>query len=87
MEENSDKEGLTTEGKIIVDKYVDYQRKPSQDEFRKWNKEMQEYYRVKWEVKWNGENQEVEDVYEEVNGVAKNMAEDVINGLANDLLT
>ena len=30
LEENSNTEGLTTEGKIIVDKYVDYQRKPSQ---------------------------------------------------------
>ena len=38
LEEKSEKEGLNLEGKIIVDKFVDYQRKPSQEEFRKWNK-------------------------------------------------
>ena len=31
--------------------------------------------------------QEVEDVYEETSGIARDMAENVLNGLASDLLT
>ena len=70
-----------------VDTFVKYQRIPTKEESTTWSKEMFKYFRDQWKTKWNMECLELEDICDETTKVAKNMAENVINGQANDLFS
>lgn len=70
----------------IVSKYVDYQREPSMEEFMSWNANMHQFYKEQWVAKWKEECPEIEDVYDEVNGIAQIMTQNVLDGKGCEML-
>ncbi|PWA52157.1 zinc knuckle CX2CX4HX4C [Artemisia annua] len=62
-------------------------RQPTLEESKTWSPEMFKYFKDQWENKRNKNSLDDEDVYEENTSTAKNMVENVLNGLTNDLLT
>ena len=51
FDENDLMIGKYVTAKEMVDKYVNYLRKPIEEEFMSWSKEVQEYFNVQWEKK------------------------------------
>ena len=50
-----------------------------------WNTVMFKYFKVQWEEKWKIDCPEMEDVYDEVNGIAQSMTENVLAGIAQSM--
>ncbi|PWA73405.1 RNA-directed DNA polymerase, eukaryota, Reverse transcriptase zinc-binding domain protein [Artemisia annua] len=66
------------------------QRKPSLEDLVKWNTNMHTNFREQWKekwnnaLKWNDECPEIEDVLDEVNGIAQSMTENELDGKASN---
>ncbi|GJW27094.1 RNA-directed DNA polymerase, eukaryota, reverse transcriptase zinc-binding domain protein [Tanacetum coccineum] len=67
-------------GKEVVDKYVRYQRKPTMDESKDRTSEMVNYFQGQWERQCQDGYMDEEDVCEMVDGMSKNILENVVNG-------
>nr|GEZ51792.1 zinc knuckle CX2CX4HX4C [Tanacetum cinerariifolium] len=57
------------------------------EESKDQSSEMFKYLKEQWEAKWINTTEDMEDVYEETTEIARNMAKNVLNGLASDLLS
>ncbi|GKB34451.1 RNA-directed DNA polymerase, eukaryota, reverse transcriptase zinc-binding domain protein [Tanacetum coccineum] len=68
----------------IVNKYVMNQRQLTIEESKDWSSEMFEYFKEQWETKWMTEYLDEEDVFDEVNGIAKNMTDNEVNDLNSE---
>ncbi|GJT75559.1 hypothetical protein Tco_1042284 [Tanacetum coccineum] len=67
-------------GKEVVDKYVRYQRKLTMDESKDQTSEMVNYFQEQWERQCQDDYMDKEDVCEMVDGMSKNISENVVNG-------
>ena len=72
--------------KDIVDKYVKNHRQPGLEEEARWTPKMYLYFKEQWELRNNNEANEVEDVYEVLNGTAKCMVDNEVEGVASGML-
>ncbi|PWA40186.1 hypothetical protein CTI12_AA567090 [Artemisia annua] len=72
--------------KEIVEKYVKNHRQPGLEEEARWTPQMYLYFKEQWELRSNNEANEVEDVYVVLNGTAKCMVANEVEGVANGML-